>query len=297
MFVRKLLFHLKDDPKEILVIILNHLACILPDRLFIKLKFRLRNGYWPNLAPPITYNEKLQWLKLNDQNPEYTKLVDKAEVKDYVASIIGQDYIIPTLGIWNNVEEIDWNSLPNQFVIKNTNDSGGLVVCKDKDVFDVEKAKEKLKKGASRNYTSITKEYPYKDVPRRFIAEEYKEDEYGELRDYKFFCFNGEPKMIFVATGRQKGATTFDFYDINWNHLDIQNEYPNKDGGIPKPSKLSEMIDVARKLSSNIPHVRVDLYFCNNQIYFGEMTFFHNSGFYPWKPSDWDYKLGSYLKL
>lgn len=276
----------------------NRLAPILPDEIYLKVRFRQRVGYWPNLKDPKTYNEKLQWLKLHDKHPEYTKLVDKIEAKKYVASVIGEKYIIPTLGVWNSVDEIDWDSLPNQFVIKVTSDSGGIVVCKDKKKLDIDKAKKKLKKGWGKNYYKYNKEYPYKDLKPRIIAEQYMEDESGyELKDYKIFCFDGTPKYLFVATGRQMHDTRFDFYDMDFNHLPFLNGHPNADVWPVKPENFDEMVEVAKKLSTGMCHVRVDLYNINGKIYFGELTFFHWSGMTPYNPIEWDYKLGENIVL
>lgn len=285
-------------PRKILYYIAVRCVRVLPDHIYLKMVFYGRLGYKLNLKKPTTYNEKIQWMKLNDKHPEYSKLVDKIEAKKYVASIIGDSYLIPTLGVWNNVDEIDWDSMPKQFVIKSTNDSGGVVVCKDKSNLDINKAIVKLKKSGGRNYTILSKEYPYEKVPHRFIAEEYVEDESGfELKDYKFFCFNGEPQFLFVATGRQQNDTRFDFYDINFNHLPVINGHPNADVWPVKPQNYETMIDVARKLSKGIPHVRVDLYNVNGKIYFGELTFFHWSGIVPFEPMKWDYIFGEYFKL
>ncbi len=282
------------------IFVWNRMALILPDELFLKVVFRYRVGYWPNLSEPKTYNEKLQWLKLHDKHPEYSELVDKIEAKKHVASIIGDKYIIPTLGTWNTVDEIDWDILPNQFVIKVTSDSGGIVVCKDKALLDIEKAKTKLKYGWGKNYYKFNKEYPYKDVKPRIIAEQYMEDESGyELKDYKIFCFDGEPKCLFVATdrGKKDEDTKFDFYDIEFNHLPFLNGHPNAKVPPVKPENFEEMIDVARKLSKGMCHVRVDLYNVKGKIYFGELTFFHWSGMTPYEPIEWDYKMGEMIKL
>lgn len=279
---------------------LNRLVYVLPDKWYIFFRFKNRVGYWPHLNHPRTFNEKLQWLKLNDRHAEYTQMVDKIDAKKYVASIIGDKYIIPTLGVWNSVDEIEWDKLPNQFVIKVSSDSGGIVVCKDKQTLDIEKAKEKLTNGWGKNYYVHNKEYPYRDLTPRIIAEEYKEDESGyELRDYKIFCFNGEPKILFVASDRQKAGedTKFDFFDLNWNHLPFTNGHPNSKEFIAKPKNFEEMLEIAKKLSVGIPQVRIDLYNCNGQIYFGEITFFHWSGMTAFDPIEWDFKLGKMIKL
>lgn len=279
---------------------LNRLVYVLPDKWYLFFRFKNRVGYWPHLNHPRTFNEKLQWLKLNDRHAEYTQMVDKIDAKKYVASIIGDKYIIPTLGVWNSVDEIEWDKLPNQFVIKVSSDSGGIVVCKDKQKLDIEKAKEKLTNGWGKNYYVHNKEYPYRDLTPRIIAEEYKEDESGyELRDYKIFCFNGEPKILFVASDRQKAGedTKFDFFDLNWNHLPFTNGHPNSKEHIAKPKNFEEMLAIAKKLSVGIPQVRIDLYNCNGQIYFGEITFFHWSGMTAFDPVEWDFKLGKMIKL
>lgn len=279
---------------------LNRLVYVLPDKWYLFFRFKNRVGYWPHLNHPRTFNEKLQWLKLNDRHAEYTQMVDKIDAKKYVASIIGDKYIIPTLGVWNSVDEIEWDKLPNQFVIKVSSDSGGIVVCKDKQTLDIEKAKEKLTNGWGKNYYVYNKEYPYRDLTPRIIAEEYKEDESGyELRDYKIFCFNGEPKILFVASDRQKAGedTKFDFFDLNWNHLPFTNGHPNSKEHIAKPKNFEEMLEIAKKLSVGIPQVRIDLYNCNGQIYFGEITFFHWSGMTAFDPIEWDFKLGKMIKL
>lgn len=279
---------------------LNRLVYVLPDKWYLFFRFKNRVGYWPHLNHPRTFNEKLQWLKLNDRHTEYTQMVDKIDAKKYVASIIGDKYIIPTLGVWNSVDEIEWDKLPNQFVIKVSSDSGGIVVCKDKQTLDIEKAKEKLTNGWGKNYYVHNKEYPYRDLTPRIIAEEYKEDESGyELRDYKIFCFNGEPKILFVASDRQKAGedTKFDFFDLNWNHLPFTNGHPNSKEHIAKPKNFEEMLEIAKKLSVGIPQVRIDLYNCNGQIYFGEITFFHWSGMTAFDPVEWDFKLGKMIKL
>lgn len=270
---------------------------IIPDKLYLKWSFKNRMGYSLNLKNPRSFSEKLQWLKLYDKHPEYTQLVDKVEAKKYVASIVGEKYIIPTIGVWDNVDEIDWDNLPDSFVVKSTNDSGGVVVCKKKSLLDKEAAVAKLKTLGGREYTKYNKEYPYKNVPHRFIAEKYMEDESGELRDYKIFCFNGKAQFLFVATGRQKGDTRFDFFDCAFNHLPVLNGHPNADVMPEKPENLDEMLSVAEKLSAGIPHVRVDLYNIRGHIYFGELTFFHWSGMVPYEPIEWDYKFGDYLQL
>lgn len=277
---------------------LKYSCPFLSDERYLKIKFKHFVGYPLNFEKPITYNEKLQWLKLYGTRPEYTELVDKAKVKEYVAKIIGKDYIIPTYGIWDSVDSINWDDLPPKFVIKCTGDSGGVVICKDINTFNKKEAIKILKKAGKKSYYKYNKEYPYKNVHNRFIAEQYMEDESGfELKDYKFFCFNGEPHFLFVASGRQQNDTRFDFFDINYNHLPIINGHPNADICPSKPKCFDKMLDIARSLSKGIPHVRVDLYNVNGDIYFGELTFFHWSGMVPFEPLEWDYSFGKMIKL
>lgn len=278
--------------------IIHYSANFLSDENYLKVLFYHCLGYKLNLNNPQTFNEKLQWLKLNDHHEEYSTMVDKIEAKKYVASIIGEKYIIPTLGIWDNVNEIEWDSLPNQFVIKSSDDSGGVIVCKDKTTLDIEKARKKLQR--KNNYFKYNKEYPYRNLKHRIIAEEYLEDESKyELKDYKIFCFNGEPRLLFVATDRLKKGeeTKFDFFDLEWNHLPFTNGHPNNPNPIKKPTNFDEMLCIARKLSVGIPQVRIDLYNCNGKIYFGEITFFHWGGTMAFKPKEWDYKLGEMIHL
>ena len=278
--------------------VIRYSQSFLSDENYLKFKFKHSVGYPLNLDNPRSFNEKLQWLKLNDIHPEYTQMVDKVTAKDYVASKAGEQYVIPTLGVWNSVDEIEWDSLPLQFVVKSANDSGGVVVCKDKKKLDIEKARNKLRLMGGRDYTKYNKEYPYKNVPHRFLAEMYMEDESGyELKDYKIFCSYGEPKFLFVATGRQQNDTRFDFYDTEFNHLPVLNGHLNADVWPTKPANFEEMLQVAAKLSEGIPQIRVDLYNVNGKIYFGELTFFHWSGMVPFEPKEWDFKFGEMIKL
>lgn len=285
-------------PKVILIMLWHRFESIVSDKLFLKVLFRIKVGYWPDFDNPRSYNEKLQWLKLNYKRPEYTEMVDKVAAKDYVAKMVGEKYIIPTIGVWDSIDDIDWNSLPNQFVLKAAHDSGGVVVCKDKSKLNISEAKDMLAGAGKKDYTKYNKEYAYHDVPRRFIAEQYMEDESGfELKDYKIFCCDGKPKYLFVATGRQQHDTRFDFYDCDFNHLPVLNGHPNADVRPTKPQNFEEMLEVASKLSQSIPEVRVDLYNINGNIYFGELTFFHWSGLTPYEPREWDFKFGDTIKL
>ena len=281
-----------------------NLICRLPkfsdnDEIQIKRNWYSRMTYGLNLDTPKSYNEKLQWLKLYDRNPLYTTMVDKYAVKDYVANIIGKQYIIPTIGVWEKFDDIDFDSLPNQFVLKCTHDSGGLLICKDKKKLDWAKAKQKIESSLQTDYYLNGREWPYKNVPRKIIAEQYMEDtKTGELRDYKFFCFDGKVKWLFIATDRQnREEPYFDFFDMDFNHLPMQHGHPNAPILPEKPQNFEQMKKLAAKLSKDIPHVRVDFYEVDGKVYFGELTFFHHGGWTPFTPEKWDYIFGKEIEL
>lgn len=276
------------------------LAKIIPDQFYLALRFKRRFGRFPNYNNPKSFSEKLQWLKLYDRRPEYTTMVDKYAVKKYVADRIGEQYIIPTLGVWDEFDDIDFDKLPNQFVLKCTHDSGGLVICKDKSELDIEEARKRINISLKRNFYYIGREWPYKNVKPRIIAEQYMEDsDTEELRDYKFFCFDGVVRAMFIASERQSenDETKFDFFDENFNHLPFTNGHPNADVPPSKPACFDQMKQLASQLSKGIPHLRVDFYEVDGKIYFGELTFSHWSGLMPFKPEEWDYKFGSWIKL
>ena len=272
---------------------------IIPDKIFLTLKYYKNLGKFPNWNNPVTFNEKLQWLKLYDRRPIYTQMVDKFEAKKYVANIIGEEYIIPTLGVWEKGEDINFDSLPNQFVLKTTHDSGSIVICKDKNVLDKKSAILTMNNSLKRKFYAITREWPYKNVKPRIIAEQYMVDESGvELKDYKFFCFNGKPKILKVDFNRFVKHQA-NYYDLDWNLLPfIEHGYPSDSNFIiKKPNNLHKMIDFAQKLSQDIPFVRVDFYNINEEIYFGEITFYPNSGVRNFIPKEWNFKIGNLIKL
>lgn len=270
------------------------------DEAFLKWQFKNRIGTTLDLENPLTFNEKLQWLKLNDRNPEYIPLVDKYEVREFISNKIGDEYLIPLIDSWNNVDEINWDKLPNQFVLKGTHDSGGVVVCKDKTKLDIDAAKKKIEKSLSRNYFNAGREWPYKYVAPQIIAEKYLEDQEGpDLKDYKLMVFNGEVKCTLVASNRsQQGTMNVDFFDLDWNHLSFgrpNNEFNSEK--INKPEKYNKMIELAERLAENMPFVRVDFYEVNGEVFFGEMTFYPASGFEKFKPEKYDRVLGDWLDL
>lgn len=273
----------------------------MKDEIYLKLVFRCLMGYWPDLKNPKTFNEKMQWMKLHDRNPLYTKLVDKYEVKKIVADIIGEKYIIPTLGVWDKFDDIDFDKLPEQFVLKCTHDSGGLVICKDKSKFDIPAAKKKIEKCLKMNYFWSLREWPYKNVPPRIIAEKYMEDSSDEeLRDYKFYTFNGNPKFLLLATNRQsEGGPNFDYFDMEGNHLPLTNHWhPQNTETVPHmPQQYNKMQDLCKKLANNFPQARVDFYEVDGNILFGEMTFFDQGGFLRLHPDSWAREWGDLIRL
>ena len=273
----------------------------LSDSMYLKLKYYCKIGRKLNLNNPKTYNEKLQWLKLYDRNPLYTKLVDKYEVKQYVIERIGDSHVAKTLDIWDSPQEVALQGLPQRFVLKTTHGGGnsGVIICKDKTSIDEEKLRHALALSMGQDLYRDSREWPYKDVKRRIIAEEYLEDkETGELRDYKFFCFNGEVKALFVATERQtRKEPFFNFFDREFNSLELRQGHPCAPVPPAKPALFEEMVRIAEKLSANMPHVRVDLYQANSQVYFGEFTFYHFGGMVHFEPEVWDKRFGEWLIL
>ena len=289
------------DRRHFVAALCVRLSFLFPNRTYLKLMYWLELRKKLNLDNPQTYNEKLQWLKLYYHRPDFVKMVDKEAVKDYVASIIGEQYVIPVLGKWKRAKDIDWDALPHQFVLKTNHDGGnfGIVICKDKNAINKRQASRRLQKSLKRNTYLLGREWPYKDIPRVIFAEEYMEDKKcGELWDYKFFCFDGKVKLLFVASGRQnKSGLVFDYFDENYRPLDVRQTHPRSAIPPEKPKNFELMRELAETLSAGIPHVRVDFYNVDGQIYFGEFTFFSYGGWAQFHPEEYDYILGSYLHL
>jgi len=273
----------------------------LSDEEYLKLCFKQYIGKDLNLENPKTFNEKIQWLKLYDRNPEYTRMVDKYLVRDYIAKTIGPEYLIPLIGVWDHPDEIDFDNLPNQFVLKCNHNSGlGMCICKDKTKLNVNSVKNELKKGLSQDYYLTGREWPYKDVPRKIIAEKYMVDDSGyELKDYKLHCFNGTVKYTLVCSDRFSGlGERLTFFDREWSVMPLERRrYPKSEVEIKKPKSYEKMVELAEKLAKNIPFVRVDFYDVNGKIYFGELTFYPGSGFEEFVPYVWDENLGDCLVL
>ncbi len=286
----------------LLAAIWSYVGHLFSDETYLRVRFRLLMGKWPDLKNPKTFSEKLQWLKIHNRKPEYTTMVDKLAVKDYVSGIIGEEYVIPSIGVWDRPEDIDWDKLPNQFVLKTTHGGGslGVVVCKDKNTFDKNKAIAKLRASMKDDGFRVQGEWPYKNVPRRILAEKYIEPspKTNDLPDYKFFCFNGEPKFCQVISGRNE-TMCIDFFDNNWQHQSFHepSDYPFAKNEPARPCCLELMWDLSKKLAKNKPFSRIDFYEVNNRVYFGEITFYPTGGFGGFDPEEWDYKFGEWIEL
>lgn len=275
------------------------LSRLIPDRIYLQIVYFKHFRRFINFNNPKTFNEKIQWLKLNYRNEEYTKLVDKYRVKQYITKLIGEEYVIPTFGVWNNVDDIDFKSLPEKFVLKCNNDSGGIVICKNKKDFDEAKAKSFLKERLKNNGYWYGREWPYKNVKPCIIAEKYMEDSISkDIKDYKFFCFNGSMEFFDIDIDRFIEHRA-NYYDRNGNFLPFGKTYcpPDYTKKIEMPKNLDKMIELAETISHNTVLSRIDFYEIDGQVYFGEITFYPGSGFSPFTDEKWDYKLGDMIDL
>ena len=272
---------------------------LFSDKLFLKIRFQYLVGIKLNLNNPVTFNEKVQWLKIYDRKPIYTQMSDKYEVRKLIEHNIGKEYLIPLFGVYDSFNDIDFNKLPQEFIIKCTHDSGSIIICKDKNILNINKIKNIINKKMRTNYYHHCKEWAYKNITPRIVIEKYLTDESGnEISDYKIFCFNGEPKLIEVDTNRFT-AHNRDYFSVNWeHHILTEGGIPNAPrNSIKKPTTLNNMLNIARKLSASIPHVRIDFYTINNNIYFGEFTFYDSAGINYFNPPEWNFIIGSWLKL
>ena len=286
-------------PKHFVAALLYRVGGCLPDALYLKWIVRLECGRKLELENPKRFNDKLQWLKLYYRDPLWTKMVDKYGVKELVSERVGAEYVVPCLGVWNRAEDIEWDKLPDRFVLKTAHDSGnnGVFICKDKAKIDKAKWIKKINSSLRRDTSIPGREWPYKDVPKRVFAEQYLEDVSGELRDYKFFCFDGEVKYLYVATERQSGKLKFNYFDMDFKPLGMWQSHQPSDKPIEKPEKFEEMKALAAKLSKGLPEVRVDLYEAKGKIYFGEFTFFSLGGIATFHPDEWDFVWGENVVL
>ena len=274
------------------------LSHAVPDETHIRKQYYLKTGRKLNLDNPTRFNEKLQWLKLHNRKPVFTTMVDKWAVKGYLAPIIGSEYIVPLLGVWDRVEDIDFDALPERFVIKTTHGCGGMYICRDKTKFDRAAVCRELRKALKRNYFYTSREWPYKDVKPRIIAEEYLQDgEHPNLTVYKVFNLSGRPTLIQTIQNDKMKSETIDYFDTDWNLLDLRQNYPNSEHPLPKPKTLGKMLELSEKCSAGFPFLRTDWYEVNGRVYFSEFTFFTDAGHEPFHPDEWDEKLGAMIDL
>ncbi|OBX00329.1 ATP-grasp fold amidoligase family protein [Gallibacterium genomosp. 1] len=299
---------MQKDKSRIPYALLNNLTRLgitrfIPDKLYLKIMYKLATGNKLDLENPKKFNEKLQWLKLNDRRDIYTTMCDKYRVRDYIKKTIGEEYLIPLLGMWETVEDIDFKSLPDQFVLKCNHDSGSILICKDKSSFDIEKAKKKLSSGLKRNGYWFGREWPYKNIKPCVIAEKYMFNKgESDLIDYKFYCFNGIPVFCQVICSRSE-SETIDFFDLNWvlqpfSGIHVGNiPFKSSQKILNKPINLDKMIQFSQWLSKDKPFSRIDFYEVQEKLYFGEITLYPAAGFGRFEPDEWDYKLGNILKL
>ncbi len=298
-FINKIVDLLHTNKLLLVSLVLQKYGCFIPDSLYLRWIFYCRMGYKLNLKNPRSFSEKLQWLKINNRKEIYTSIVDKFEVKQYIADRIGDSFVIPTLGVWDTCEEIDWKKLPLQFVLKTTHGGGGsgVIVCKDKNSLDQEETVCQLSKALKHNIYTEFREWPYKNIKPRIIAEKYMTQEDGSsLIDYKFFCFNGQPKFLYV---RNSGPhPSINYMTMDWKPVPFKRSDCLPSDILPiKPLTFEEMEVIASKLSQDFPFVRVDLYEICGHVYFSELTFYPSSGLLPFEPQEWDFKIGKLLSL
>lgn len=278
---------------------LKMIKCLnfIPTKAYLKMVYWIKTGKKLNLKNPKTFCDKLNWLKIHELHPEYTQLVDKVAVRDYVSNKVGKDICFPLLGVWEHYDDINFEVLPEKFVLKCNHDSGSVKVINNKNKMDHKELKKFFEDRLKMNPYTIGREYPYREVPPRIFAEKYMTPEGEEdINDFKFFCFNGVPKVMFVATERSTDCK-FDFFDMDFNHMDIENIHPNSSIVIKKPKKFEEMKRLAAKLSEGMKFVRLDLYEINGEVYFGEFTFFHAGGFWPFKPEKYELEYGELIQI
>ena len=272
---------------------------LLPDRIYLKKLYKKRTGEDLRLNPPMNFTEKINWLKLYDRNPLYTVMVDKYRVRKYISEKIGEEYLVPLIDTWSSVEEIDFEQLPKEFVLKCNHDNG-IIACNDKTKLNIEKVKKELQFHLNRDYYKKAREWPYKNVERKIICERFMKNTNGEsLVDYKLFCFNGKAKFVMLNSNRfGVGQLKTDIYDMEWKHMDMQDgSYPMAGDVFDKPDCLDEMRVIAEKLSEGIPFIRVDFNYWNGKLYFGELTFYHSAGLEFFQPKKWNDILGKWLEL
>lgn len=276
---------------------LINLLRFIPDAPYLKMVYRIKTGKKLNLKNPQTYCDKLNWLKLHDIRPEYTRMADKVAVRGYLKEVLGEDICIPVLGVWEHYDDIDFDALPEKFVLKCSHDSGSTKVIKDKSTMNHEELRTFFGGRLKLNPFVLGREYPYRDIKPKIIAETYMVPEgENDINDYKFLCFGGIPKVVFIVTDRHSDCR-LDYFDMDFHHLPIAAVYPNSDKSIPKPRLFEEMKIMAQKLSQGMRFVRIDLYEIDGKVYFGEFTHFDGGGFWPKEPEEWEYKLGELIRI
>lgn len=288
------------NPKLFIIpIIGNKMFSWISDERFLKIMYYCRMGNILNLKNPATFNEKLQWLKIYDHKPKYTTLADKFAVRKYITDTIGEEYLVPILGVYDNFDDINFDALPNKFVLKCTHDSGGVVICNNKQSFNIDEARKKINKCLKTNFYYLGREQLYKNIKPRIVCEQFMENTTGdELLDYKVMCFNGKSKCLFICSNRSsKDGLKVDFYDMNWKIMPFDRHYPRSGRQLEKPVNYNKMIQLSEKMAKDLPFVRVDFYEVDGRLYFGELTFYPGSGFEKFEPSKYDYKLGEWLML
>ncbi|MBR2883982.1 MAG: glycosyl transferase [Clostridia bacterium] len=269
----------------------------IPTKLYLKMVYRIKTGKKLNLKNPTGFNEKLNWLKVNDIHFEYSKYVDKVLVRDFIKEKIGEDYLIPLLGVWDKFDDIDFDNLPEKFVLKCNHDSGSVKIITDKKSMNIKKLRKFFNGRLNINSYWLGREFPYKEVKRKIIAQEFlSQEEHGDLTDYKFFCFNGEPYMVEVLNDKSTDMKS-DLFDMNFERIDARDIYKHTDGAVSRPVHFEQMKEIAKTLSEGFKFVRIDLFETNNKVYYAEHTFFNNGGFWLFEPDEWEQKLGELINL
>ena len=298
--IKRFFYWLANDPRALMIFIWMRYGKCIPDKLYLQVLFRLRLGYWMDMRNPKSFAEKLQWLKLHDRQERFHQMVDKYEAKKLIMDAFGAEYVIPTLAVWDSVDDIDINILPNQFILKPTFDSGSYFICKDKHSIDQELMRKKLTIHWNDGYYLPEREWPYKGLPRRIIAEPLIADP-KLLIDYKFFCFEGEPRIFQTCEDRnpELGGAILKFYDVEGNVLNIEDKYHTREclAGIHIPKHLDIMLSIARHFAKGTHFLRMDFYEVNGKVYVGEFTLYENAGFCAFEPDKWDKQFGDWIKL
>lgn len=289
---------LKNIFKQVYVLLLECLG-LIPDKTYLKIKYFVKFRKKLDVDNPLTFNEKIQWLKLYDRKPQYTEMADKYKVKKIVSDLIGEEHIVPNYGVWDRFEDINFEELPDQFVLKCTHDSGSVLICRNKEEFNKKYARMHFNLALKRNYFWGGREWCYKNIKPRIIAEKYLPGLDNQIVDFKFFCFGGRPRYVYVSAGLENHSTArISFCNLDYTLAPFQrSDYAQFEVLPPKPAHYDEMIEIATKLSMGTTLVRIDLYECDDKVLFSEMTFYPVGGFMPFVPEEWDKKLGDLVCL